>query len=55
MKLGKLLSVGEISEQPPVEEPQAAPAEHGSATARAGAAAGAGDRAQAPALTRAGR
>ena len=54
MKLGKLLSVGEIAEQPPAEEPQAVPAQHPvtKALARAGGEDGQG---RPPALARAGR
>jgi hypothetical protein len=53
MRLGKMLSVGEVLEQPPVEEPAAAPAElTGSETA---AAVGDDGHAQLPDVTPARR
>ena len=53
MRLGKMLSVGEVAEQPPVEEPAAAPAElTGSETA---GTAGADGHARLPDVTPARR
>lgn len=53
MKLGKLLSVGEVVEQPPVEEPAAGPPEL--ARADTADAAGNDDRARVPAAVHASR
>ena len=57
MRLGKMLSVGEVVEQPAAGEPAARPEPARAERARPGASAGPADddRAQVPAVTGAGR